>query len=295
MRKILLIEDDVANREGLSRLLRNRRVSTVETGTLKEGLAAHAAGGLDCVVLDLQLPDSDVGETLAAIPRFEPVPVCVYTGVEDPGLIARIKSHGACAVITKGSASDAVIEQIFVSMIPNLEDEGVEEGRELLANRRENYRLGVKKPSWFTMQKITLGLLVTVMVHGVGAAAWFYHTVGDRAVEKKALERTVLTVDQIAPDVSDLKRRAEQTERTLLEAANTLKEVAPTVQQLKEHQIQTDSRMVEDEARLTRNWTEIASLRAELNSGFTRVHEDNSEILKLMIQQQQQQHTFPRK
>src|SRR5439155_27142647 len=84
-RRLLVIEDNAAERMGILALLAydDVEISVAETG--EEALTALHSGPYDCVVLDLRLPDMSGFEVIDRIrddERLHDLPVGVFTGKE---------------------------------------------------------------------------------------------------------------------------------------------------------------------------------------------------------------------
>jgi two-component sensor histidine kinase/CheY-like chemotaxis protein len=112
--KLLYVDDD----PGLGRLVQKgleRLGCAVETATCGEdGLARLAAGGIDAVGLDQNMPGLDGLQTLSRIRDLpDPPPVVFVTGSED--------SRVAIAAL-KAGASDYVIKDIEGSFVPKLKE-----------------------------------------------------------------------------------------------------------------------------------------------------------------------------
>jgi len=83
MKNLLIVEDDPAQRMAIMKLIGNGDVHCLEAGSIAEALAVCDANVVDCIVLDMGLPDGDGSVLLeklkermgAALP-----PVIVYTG-----------------------------------------------------------------------------------------------------------------------------------------------------------------------------------------------------------------------
>lgn len=94
MTRLLLVEDDPAQAALVRALLRETPALAMEVahaGTLAAALELLARGGLDVVLLDLGLPDSQGLATFATVhERFPAVPVLILTGRsdEDLGMVA---------------------------------------------------------------------------------------------------------------------------------------------------------------------------------------------------------------
>ncbi len=81
--RLLIVEDDPAQREALGHLLGGADVEIVTVGTVADALAALAATTFDCMVTDLSLPDAsgfDLLDRMAKDDRRAFPPVIVYTG-----------------------------------------------------------------------------------------------------------------------------------------------------------------------------------------------------------------------
>jgi CheY-like chemotaxis protein/signal transduction histidine kinase/HAMP domain-containing protein len=83
-RRLLIVEDNVAEQLSITELLRHDDIDIATVGTGAEALAAVHEGGYDCMVLDLKLPDMSGFDVLERI-RDESsgdLPVVVFTGKE---------------------------------------------------------------------------------------------------------------------------------------------------------------------------------------------------------------------
>jgi signal transduction histidine kinase/DNA-binding response OmpR family regulator len=151
LRRILLVEDDAAQREAVGRLLELEDVETVAVASGEECLALLAETTFDCMVLDLTLADMTGFELLDLLSADESrsfPPVIVYTGREltqDEELLLRRYSR---SVILKGARSpERLLDEItlflhqVVSDLPNdvqrtltraISRDGAIEGRRIL-------------------------------------------------------------------------------------------------------------------------------------------------------------------
>jgi signal transduction histidine kinase/DNA-binding response OmpR family regulator len=116
MRRVLIVEDDPAQLEGLKHLLAGKDVETVGVSTARECLSRLKAETFDCMVLDMTLPDAsgfDVLEDLNADQSFSFPPVIVYTARElsdDEELQLRKYSK---SIIIKGAKSpERLIDEV---------------------------------------------------------------------------------------------------------------------------------------------------------------------------------------
>ncbi|HET6184481.1 MAG TPA: HAMP domain-containing protein [Acetobacteraceae bacterium] len=107
-KRLLLVEDDPAERLGVTELLRDNDVDILEVETGQEALEAMRRDAPDCVVLDLRLPDMsgfDVLERMRADAALSDTPVVVFTGRElSPEEDAQLHTM-ARSVVVKGVES----------------------------------------------------------------------------------------------------------------------------------------------------------------------------------------------
>lgn len=108
MRRVLIVEDDVVQRDAVGRLLQSGDVETVGVGTAAECLEQLRQQTYDCMVLDLSLPDASgysLLETLSRDGAHGFPPVIVYTGhdlsADDEQRLRRYSS----SIIIKGAKS----------------------------------------------------------------------------------------------------------------------------------------------------------------------------------------------
>ena len=96
---ILVIEDDRAYTEILGAYLRHPMSNGIESRfarRLREGLAQLTTGGIDVVLLDLHLPDSEGHDSFVQLNgAFPEVPVIILSALEDDAMARRAVRHGA--------------------------------------------------------------------------------------------------------------------------------------------------------------------------------------------------------
>jgi len=84
-KRLLIVEDDEAERKGVAELLSHEDIEITAAATGSEALAELRRDQVDCVVLDLKLPDMsgfEVLETIRDDAALRDVPVVVFTGRE---------------------------------------------------------------------------------------------------------------------------------------------------------------------------------------------------------------------
>jgi len=85
VKNLLIIEDSVASRKAMRLVIGNGDVKCFEAGTGKEALAMYQDNLIDCIILDLGLPDMsgfDLIHKLEGIKGLVIPPIIIYTGRE---------------------------------------------------------------------------------------------------------------------------------------------------------------------------------------------------------------------
>jgi CheY-like chemotaxis protein/HAMP domain-containing protein/Skp family chaperone for outer membrane proteins len=107
-KRLLVVEDNAAERLGITELLEHDDIDIVSAGTGAEALATIREHTIDCVVLDLRLPDISGFELLEQMrqdPALSDLPVVVFTGRElSPEEDAQLHAL-ARSVVVKGVES----------------------------------------------------------------------------------------------------------------------------------------------------------------------------------------------
>jgi CheY-like chemotaxis protein len=108
VRRLLIVEDDLAQRDAICHLLGGDNVEIVAVGTMREALDILRSSTLDCVVIDLALPDGsgyDLLETMARDEGYSFPSVVVYTGRSlSPDEEQRLRQYSH-SIIVKGARS----------------------------------------------------------------------------------------------------------------------------------------------------------------------------------------------
>lgn len=80
MTKILLVDDEVALREGLREILEMAGYAVIEAGNGREALAAFAREGADLVITDVVMPDMDGVDLVSALRAERTIPILSMSG-----------------------------------------------------------------------------------------------------------------------------------------------------------------------------------------------------------------------
>jgi DNA-binding response OmpR family regulator len=103
--KVLLIEDNLDYAQLIKRILSKKTSSPMEVehhDSFSGGYERASRGGIDLILLDLDLPDSGNMETMLGIGGAADVPVIVLTGTDDESLALRAVQLGAQDYLMKG-------------------------------------------------------------------------------------------------------------------------------------------------------------------------------------------------
>jgi CheY-like chemotaxis protein len=114
--RLLYIEDNLANLSLVETILETRpRWVTLPALQGQLGVELAREHLPDLILLDLHLPDipgEEVLRRLRADPRTAPIPVVVITADATPSMVARLRSAGADAYLTKPLEVDEFLETL---------------------------------------------------------------------------------------------------------------------------------------------------------------------------------------
>ncbi|MGZ3216221.1 response regulator [Paracoccus sp. T5] len=136
LRCVLIVEDDPAQMEGLKALLASDEVETVGAGTAAEALQICRSRTVDCIVLDMTLPDASGFEVLeqldgdgtAAFP-----PVIVYTArTLNEAEEQRLRRYSSSIIIKGAKSPERLINEVTLFLHQVVSDLP-EKQREMLA------------------------------------------------------------------------------------------------------------------------------------------------------------------
>jgi len=107
---MLLVDDEAIVRRALARRLRQSGFTVHEVATGASAILRYAAGEIDIVVLDLDMPGMDGEETHRALLNIDPhVRVAYVTGYVDDERTQRLLRLGALAVFEKPCSLDSLM------------------------------------------------------------------------------------------------------------------------------------------------------------------------------------------
>ncbi|MDP9291342.1 MAG: PAS domain-containing protein, partial [Verrucomicrobiota bacterium] len=141
--RVLLIEDQPDEAESIRRLLEGAGPAyqlTASAGTLQEGLAAIRAGGLDLILLDLDLPDGDgLAAFKAVCAHAHGVPIIVLSGEDNEQIAFQIVHGGAQDSLVKAEIDSRMLARSIRYAVERANTEReLSHERELLRNVLDN-------------------------------------------------------------------------------------------------------------------------------------------------------------
>jgi CheY-like chemotaxis protein len=119
--RILLVEDHDSTRQTLEQLLRRRKYTVVPAGSVQEALAQTKSQFFDLVISDLGLPDGDGTALMAKLRDKFGLRGIALTGFGMEEDIARCRSAGFVAHLTKPirvEALEAALREAFQKPAP---------------------------------------------------------------------------------------------------------------------------------------------------------------------------------
>ncbi len=115
--KVLLIEDNPGDARLIKEMLAEEKNISFEMeweDGLSKGLKRLAGGGIDVVLLDLNLPDSRGFDTFAKVLAGAPqIPVVVMTGLDDETLAISAVRKGAQDYLVKGHVDSSLLARVI--------------------------------------------------------------------------------------------------------------------------------------------------------------------------------------
>lgn len=110
---VAVLDDEVPMRKALSRLLTSHGYRIEEYASGSALLAAVGLHPIDCILLDLHMPELNGFDLMAVLQsRDNRIPVVAITGKDEPGLAARVRALGAHTVLLKPVDQESLLAAI---------------------------------------------------------------------------------------------------------------------------------------------------------------------------------------
>jgi signal transduction histidine kinase/DNA-binding response OmpR family regulator/CHASE3 domain sensor protein len=126
-RKVLIVEENKQHAEALSYFLSNYNIHTEVADNVKQSIGALNKNEVDCVILDMGIPDKNAYETLDMIkksPGLENLPIIIFTGKNlSKGEEIRIKQYADSIVIKTAHSYQRILDEagLFLHLVEESE------------------------------------------------------------------------------------------------------------------------------------------------------------------------------
>jgi DNA-binding response OmpR family regulator len=271
--KVLIVEDNKSERELLKYMLESRFQHTTkfrEAADLHAAMSYLSQGDINCVLLDLQLPDSYGKETFAKIQARHPeVPVIVMTNTKDRDLAIELVRMGAADYVVKDFTDE---ESIFQ--------------RILLAIEKHKHSVRVPAEAAADVRRVEQARARLMSAHQSGE---------HQAIQANTVETTAATADlsrrmftelqrittQITSQGRDLKHVTEVTDKLqteILEGSLDRPSMKSRMDLIERNvaELQTETRIEEKEQ--TQILTRVSLLENDLDNKFSKAFSDISAL-----------------
>ena len=174
---VLLVEDNPGDALLIRFMLAKAgegQVTLERVEKLSDALARLEKGGIDVVLLDLSLPDSQGLETFSQVHgRVPQIPILVMTGHDDSGVAVQAVNRGAQDYLVKGQVDAPVLMR---SMLHALERKRITEA---LREKEQRYKLLVESTSDYIYTVTVANGIALSTLHGAGCARITGYTPAD--------------------------------------------------------------------------------------------------------------------
>ncbi|RZK80115.1 MAG: response regulator, partial [Pedobacter sp.] len=122
-KKVLIVEENKQHAEALSYFLSNYSITTAVAGNVAEGIDALKKNEVDCVILDMGIPDKSAYDTLETIKKtegLENLPIIIFTGKNlSKGEESRIKQYADSIVVKTAHSYQRILDEagLFLHLV----------------------------------------------------------------------------------------------------------------------------------------------------------------------------------
>jgi signal transduction histidine kinase/DNA-binding response OmpR family regulator len=134
-KKVLIVEENPKHAKALAYYLENFNVSTEVSNSVNTGIDALKRQEVDCVILDMGIPDRHGYETLETLkksPGFENLPIIIFTGKSlSKNEELRIKQYADSIVIKTAHSYQRVLDEVslFLHLVEENNNEEKQSGK----------------------------------------------------------------------------------------------------------------------------------------------------------------------
>lgn len=129
-KKVLIVEENKQHAEALSYFLSNYNIQTEVANNVTESIGALHKKEVDCVILDMGIPDKNAYETLETIKKsegLENLPIIIFTGKNlSKGEETRIKQYADSIVVKTAHSYQRILDEagLFLHLVEEKQTEG---------------------------------------------------------------------------------------------------------------------------------------------------------------------------
>ncbi|MDQ8052458.1 MAG: response regulator [Pedobacter sp.] len=122
-KKVLIVEENEQHAKALSHFLSNSNIHTLVAKNVAESIEALQRKEIDCVILDMGIPDKGAYETLEAIKKndgLEKLPIIIFTGKNiSKGEEIRIKQYADSIVLKTAHSYQRILDEagLFLHLV----------------------------------------------------------------------------------------------------------------------------------------------------------------------------------
>ncbi|MNR18984.1 Polar-differentiation response regulator DivK [compost metagenome] len=117
-KKVLIVEENKQHAEALSHYLSSSNLQTIVVSNISESIDALQRKEVDCVILDMGIPDKTAYETLETIKKsegLENLPIIIFTGKNlSKGEESRIKQYADSIVVKTAHSYQRILDEAAV-------------------------------------------------------------------------------------------------------------------------------------------------------------------------------------
>ncbi len=115
MRNILVVDDEMMNRDVIKKILTKEGFFILEAKNGKESIEVLECNNIDLVLMDIMMPIMDGFEAIETIKKqshYKNLPIIALTALSDTQTYQKILNLGAKTLITKPFKLPVLIEQV---------------------------------------------------------------------------------------------------------------------------------------------------------------------------------------
>lgn len=122
-KKVLIVEENQQHAKALSYFLSNSNIHTIVVGNVEESIEALKKKEIDCVILDMGVPDKVAYDTLETIKKsdgLENLPIIIFTGKSlSKGEETRIKQYADSIVLKTAHSYQRILDEagLFLHLV----------------------------------------------------------------------------------------------------------------------------------------------------------------------------------